>query len=70
MEEQRSQFKRKAMLVGILGGALVGIVAANVFVKAAEEEAEEGDGELSITPSKGLQIGVLVLGLLRQLSNL
>ena len=70
MEEQKDQFKKKAMLVGVLGGALVGLVAANVFIKAAEEEASEGDGDLAITPSKGLQIGVLVLGLLRQLSNL
>lgn len=68
MEEQKIEFKRKAMLIGVIGGALVGLVAANVFVKAAEDETE--DGELSITPAKGLQIGVLVLGLLRQLSNL
>lgn len=58
------------MLVGMIGGALVGLVAANVFVKTAEEEASEKDGELAITPAKGLQIGVLVLGLLRQLSSL
>jgi len=70
MEEDRSQFKRNAMLVGLIGGALVGLIAANVFVKAAEDEALEGDGKLAITPSKGLQIGVLVLGLLRQLSNM
>ncbi|HAY84662.1 MAG TPA: hypothetical protein DCY42_06985 [Chloroflexi bacterium] len=70
MEEQKSQFKRNAMLIGMIGGALVGLVAANVFVKTAEEEASEKDGELAITPAKGLQIGVLVLGLLRQLSSL
>ena len=70
MEEQRNQFKNKAMLIGVIGGALVGLVAPNVFVKAAEEEASEGDGQLAISPSKGMQIGVLVLGLLRQLSNL
>ena len=70
MEEKNSVFKRNAMIVGSLGGALVGLAAAMVFVKAAEQEAEEGDGELAITPGKGLQIGVLVLGLLRQLSSL
>ena len=70
MEEKNSVFKRNAMIVGSLGGALVGLAAAMVFVKAAEQEAEEGDGELGITPGKGLQIGVLVLGLLRQLSSL
>jgi len=70
MEQQKSEFKKRATLIGVIGGALVGLIAANVFVKAAEEEASEGDGQLAITPSKGLQIGVLVLGLLRQLSNL
>jgi hypothetical protein len=70
MEEQRSQFKKNAMIVGVIGGALVGLVAANVFIRAAEAEAGENDGELAITPSKGLQIGVLVLGLLRKLSSL
>jgi hypothetical protein len=70
MEENNSNFKRKAILVGAIGGALVGVVAARVFIRAAEDEAAKSGEEISITPSKGLQIGVLVMGLLRQLSNL
>ena len=35
-----------------------------------EQEAAEKGEPVSITPAKGLQIGVLVMGLLRQLSNL
>lgn len=68
--ENGNSFKRNAMIIGALGGALVGLLAARVFVRAAEEEAAESGKELTINPSKGLQIGVLVMGLLRQLSNL
>ena len=70
MEENISNFKRNAMIIGALGGALIGLVAARVFINSAEEEAEKSGKDLTINPSKGLQIGVLVMGLLRQLSNL
>lgn len=70
MEEQTGNFRRNALIVGMIGGALVGALAAQVFVRSAEREAEESGQELAITPAKGLQIGVLVMGLLRQLSSL
>jgi hypothetical protein len=70
MEENISNFKRKAMIIGAVGGALVGLLAARVFIRSAEDEAAESGKELALSPSKGLQIGVLVMGLLRQLSNL
>ena len=70
MEENNTTFKRNAMLVGGIGGAVVGLLAAVIFVKAAEDEAVENDGEIALTPTKGLQIGMLVVGLLRQLSSL
>jgi hypothetical protein len=70
MEENNDKIKRNAMLIGAIGGALIGVVAARMFIRAAEAEAAETGKELSISPAKGLQIGVLVMGLLRQLSNL
>lgn len=70
MEENNNAFKKKAMLVGGIGGALVGVIAATIFVKAAQEEADANDSELAITPTKGLQIGMLVVGLLKQLSSI
>ena len=63
---QNPNLKRNALLFGGIFGAVIGIVAANMLVK----EAEEGDNESALTPGKGLQIGMLVLGLLRQLTNL
>ncbi|MBN2044252.1 MAG: hypothetical protein JW757_04455 [Anaerolineales bacterium] len=70
MEETTSNFRRNVMLIGAIGGAVVGLLAARVFIRSAEEEAAESGKDLAITPAKGLQIGVLVMGLLRQLSNL
>lgn len=46
-------------------GALVGIGAGMVLVKRAEER-----GSQALTPREGLSIGLLVLGLLRQISQL
>ena len=73
MEEvnsNNSTFKRKALMVGGIVGALVGVFAANVYLKAAEAEAEGKDGDLAISPAKGLKLGMLILGLLRQISDI
>jgi hypothetical protein len=64
--ENDTNFKRNALMVGGIIGALVGVVAANMLVK----EAQEGDNETSLTPAKGFQLGMLVLGLLRQITSL
>ena len=64
--ENDSNFKRNAVLVGGVIGALVGVVAANMLVK----EVQEGDNQDALTPAKGFQLGMLVLGLLRQITNL
>lgn len=68
MEENNVDFKRKALLVGGIVGALVGVFAANVYIKTAEIEGTEED--LSLTPAKGLKLGMLVIGLLRQISDI
>lgn len=47
-------------------GALVGIGAGLVLVKRAEER---GNNQ-ALTPREGLSIGLLILGLLRQISQL
>ena len=70
MEENNGTFKRNALLVGGIVGALVGVVAANVIIKTAEAEAFENDSALEITPAKGMKLGMLVLGLLRQISDI
>ena len=61
-----TNWKRNAVIFGGILGAMVGVVAARMLVK----EAEQGDNEEALTAGKGLQIGMLVLGLLRQITSL
>ena len=61
-----TNWKRNAVIFGGILGAMVGVAAARMLVK----EAEQGDNEEALTAGKGLQIGMLVLGLLRQITSL
>jgi len=64
--EAKSNWKRNALIFGAVIGAVVGVVAANMLVK----EAEENENESALTPAKGMQLGMLILGLLRQITSL
>ncbi|MEK6223179.1 MAG: hypothetical protein N2D54_13115 [Chloroflexota bacterium] len=65
MSEQ-GNWKRNSILVGGIIGAVIGVSAARMLVR----EAEENENEKALTTGKGLQIGMLILGLLRQITNL
>lgn len=64
--DSNPNLKRNALFVGAVIGAVIGVMAANMLV----EEAEEGDNETALTPAKGMKLGMLVLGLLRQITSL
>jgi hypothetical protein len=66
--EQRPDetWKVKTLVVGGLLGALVGLGAALLLTKRAEQKGTS----LTITPGKGVQLGVMLAGLLRSLMNL
>lgn len=55
----------KAMIIGGVMGALVGTLAAYLFV----QKAKDAD-HLEITPGEGIKLGLLVFGLLRNVANL
>ncbi len=59
-------WKYKAVLIGGSIGALVGMGAAFLLTKRAEQKGQS----LAITPVKGVQLGVMLAGLLRSILSL
>ncbi len=59
-------WKVKTVLVGGVLGALVGVGAALLLAKRAEQKGTP----LAITPGKGVQLGVMLAGLLRSILTL
>jgi hypothetical protein len=54
------------LLIGGVIGALVGVGAAFLLTKRAEQKGQS----LTMTPAKGVQLGVMVAGLLRSILSL
>lgn len=61
-----NMWKLKTLLIGGAVGALVGVGAAFLLIKRAEQKGMH----LTITPGKGVQLGVMVAGLLRSILSL
>lgn len=58
-----TSWKIRAMIVGATLGALTGLGAAYLLTKRAEQSGRS----LSLTPAKGVKLGVLLAGLLRSI---
>jgi hypothetical protein len=61
-----SSWKMRTMIIGSVVGALVGAGAAYLLVQRTERES----GSLRIGTGEGIKLGLLVLGLLRQVVQL
>lgn len=61
-----NSWKLKTLLIGGAIGALVGVGAAFLLTKRAEQKGQW----LAITPAKGVQLGVLLAGLMRSILSL
>lgn len=61
-----NSWKVQALVVGGVLGALVGVGAAFLLTKRAEQKG----APLAITPGKGVQLGVMIAGLLRSVLSL
>ena len=59
-------WKLKTLLIGGIIGALVGVGAAFLLTKRAEQKGQS----LAITPIKGVQLGVMLAGLMRSILSL
>ncbi len=62
----RSSWKTRTILGGALIGACAGIVAAYLLTRRADKQGRES----AITPGEGVQLGMLVFGLLRTIGSL
>ncbi len=66
LERSDTAWKTQALVVGGVVGALVGLGAAFLLTKRAEQKGTP----LSISPGKGAQLGVMIAGLLRSVLSL
>ncbi len=64
--EPRSSWKQRTLLVGAVIGAATGLGVSYLLIKRAEAAEEQ----VSISAGEGVRLGLLVLGLLRQVSEL
>jgi gas vesicle protein len=58
--------QNRTLLFGALIGALTGLVAAMLLQRRAEKTGTE----ISLSAGQGIQLGVMILGLLRAISSL
>jgi hypothetical protein len=61
-----NSWKLQTLLIGGVLGALTGLGAAYLLTKRAEQKGTK----LAISPAKGVQLGVMIAGLLRSILGL
>ena len=69
------KYRQKVMIAGGLTGALIGLAAAFLYVKANEPqisavEAGDADEVNKVSPGEAMTVGLSLLGMLRQIANL
>lgn len=65
-EKEDNSWKVQTLVIGAVLGALTGLGAAFLLTKRAEQKGNR----VSITPGKGVRLGVLIAGLLRSILSL
>jgi nitrate reductase gamma subunit len=66
MQDRPGNWKAMALVVGAVAGAATGLAAAFVLVRRAEKRGES----LNVSTGEGLRLGLLVMGLLREVAAL
>lgn len=64
--EQDTQWKTKTLIIGGVIGALMGLGTAYLLTQRAEREGET----LKLGTGEGIRLGMLALGMLRQVASL
>jgi hypothetical protein len=66
IQRGNGQWKSRTLMAGGLIGALTGIGVAYLLVQRAERQG----GEMRLSSGEGLRLGLLVIGMLRQVADL
>ena len=66
IERQDESWKSRLLLAGGVVGALTGLGVAYLMVQRAERRG----GDLELSSGEGLRLGLLLLGMLRQVADL
>ena len=66
VEETSYAWKTKALVIGAVVGALVGLGSAYLMVHNAEKSGRE----LKVSTGEGVKLSMLIMGLLRQIAQL
>lgn len=66
MQRADQAWKVRTLAVGAVLGALTGLGAAYLLTRRAEQSGRQ----LSLSPNKGVQLGMLIAGLLRSILSL
>lgn len=64
--DEGTRWKNKALVLGGVVGGLIGVGAAYLLVQRAEREGTE----LRLGTGEGIRLGLMALGMLRQVSQL
>lgn len=67
MSANDSNWKRRAYLTGALVGLCVGVLAAYLFVRSADEKGAE---KPRVNTMEAIRLGAATIGLLRQIAAL
>ena len=75
VEVQGMNVRQKLLIVGGFAGALVGVIAAFLYIKANEGQVaavESGQAEkvAEVSPGEAISVGLALLGVLRLISEL
>lgn len=68
--QQSSNWKTRSYIIGVIGGAVFGLVVAALYARSAEEDANRNDGKPPQIPTTALiGLALSALGLARQIAE-